>query len=341
MTNYNELGQEYVTYASATGVIAYGSLTPLATEVVAAIRRQVLQKKREKWMPELIADLLKLSSRLDTVFYYSSRVANFLREIEALPAGAGAMAAGVPDAEYCPPLQLTRNHRELGMEFESLILHSVAALDTLANLFANHCHGCMVLNSKGKPVQIYFKDVLAGLTNSLPSDGRAQYLLALLNECEPTLHNIVLSIGKKTLRNQLAHEMPIADLTESNFVIHWLADGTVLRFDQEVYGMPLVASAKSLVQTVSYLVVKSTAVLLAASNASPDQAELNAVLSLSRELFDPSWANPLISWRDYISTDPSDPEFTVSKSEADGFVIQNVRLRPEVFKHAMPFDGRR
>lgn len=341
MTNYNEQGQEYVSYAYASGVIAYGTLMPQGESLVAALHQEIIQKTRDKCIPALIADLQKLLSRLDTVFYYSSRVSHYLGEIEALPAGAGKLGANISNRDYCPPLQIMRNHKELGMEFESLILHSVAALDTLSNLFADHCHGCEILNSKGKPIQIYFKDAQEALTNSLASDGRAQHLLNVLKECEPTLHNIVLSIGKKTLRNQLAHEAPIADLTESNFVIHWLPNGTVLRFDHEVYGMPLVASAKNLIQTVSYLVVKSVAILLATSSTPMLQEKIDAAQGVTSELCEPSWINPVISWRDYVSTDTNDPEFTVSKSEADGFTIQNVRLRPEVFKNAVPFDGRR
>lgn len=341
MTNYNELGQEYISYTSASGLVAYGTLMPQGAAVLSALRQDAVHRQRDKWIPALSRDLLRLLSRLDTAFYYSSRVAHYLQEIEALPGGAGSLGANVPDKDFCPPLQLTRNHKELGMEFESLILHSVAALDTVANLFADHCNGCEILNAKGKPIQIYFKDAQTALANSVPSDKRAQYLLDVLNECEPTLHDIVLSIGRKTLRNHLAHETPIADLTESNFVIDWLPDGTVLRFDHEVYGMPLVASSRSLIQTVGYLVMKSVAILLATSDSTVVQEELDAALGLVRDLCEPSWSNPVISWRGYVSTNKDDPEFTVAKTEADGFTIQHLQLSPEVFKHAVPFSGKR
>lgn len=341
MTNYNELGKEYISYVSAPGLVAYGTLQPQGAGVLSELRKKTVQRQHDKWLPTLTRDLLRLLSRLDTAFYYSSRVAHYLQEIEALPGGTGALGANVPDEDFCPPLQIIRNHKELGMEFESLILHSVAVLDTLANLFSNHCNGCKILNTNGKPIQIYFKDAQTALTNSIPSDGRAQYLLDVLNECEPTLHDIVLSIGKKTLRNHLAHETPIADLTESNFVIYWLENGTVLRFDHEVYGMPLVASARSLIQTVSYFVMKSIAILLTAPNSTIVQEDLDAVLGLARDLCEPSWNNPVISWRDYVSTNKDDPEFTVAKTETDGFTIQQLHLSPEVFKHAVSFTGKR
>lgn len=341
MTNYNELGKEYISYASASGLIAYGTLKPQGAAILSALRQETVQRQRDKWRPILTSDLLKLLSRLDTVFYYSARVAHYLQEIEALPGGTGALGDSMPEEDFCPPLQLIRNHKELGMEFESLILHSVAALDTLANLFSKHCNGCEILNTKGKPIQIYFKDARAALANSVASDARAQHLLDVLNECEPTLHNIVLSIGRKTLRNYLAHEAPIADLTESNFVIDWLPDGNVLRFDHEVYGMPLVASARTLIQSVSYLVMKSVAIFLVASDSTVVRADQDATLGLKRDLCEPSWRNPVISWRDYVSTNKSDPEFTVAKTEADGFTIQHLHLSPEVFKHAIPFTGKR
>ncbi len=341
MANYNELGKGYISYASAPGLVAYGTLNPQGAAVLSALRDETVQRQRDKSNPALTRDLLKILSRLDTAFYYSSRVAYYLLEIEALPGGTGTLRANMPDDDFCPPLQMIRNHKELGMEFESLILHSVAALDTLAKLFANHCAGCEILNAKGKPIEIYFKDAQVALLNSVAYDGRAQNLLDVLNECEPTLHDIVLSIGRKTLRNNLAHESPMADLTESNFVIDWLRDGTVLRFDHEVYGIPLVASARSLIQTVSYLVIKSVDILLAAADSTAGQSSGDAGVEIKRDLCEPLWRNPVISWRDYVSTNKSDPEFTVARTEADGLTFQHLHLRPEAFMHAVPFSGKR
>lgn len=340
MTNYNELGQEYISYASAPQLVAYGTLSFQCAAVLSALRQEVVDYKNSESIPVLVSDLLRLLSRLDTVFYYSSRVADYLKEIELLPRGTGVLGADVPDKDFCPPLQITRNHKELGMEFESLILHAVAALDNLANLFAAHCGGCEILNVKGKRVQVYFKDARRLLENSMRFDKRAKYLLEVLNECESTLNDIVLSIGRKTLRNHLAHETPIADLTESHFMIYWLADGRVLRFDHEVYGMPLVASARTLIQTVTYLVMKSVAILLVTPDLTLAKEKIDVALKLKRDLCEPSWSNPVVSWRSYISTNKSHPEFTVVKTNADGFVMKNVYLNPDVFEFAMPFNGR-
>ena len=337
MTNYNQLGQKYVSYASASALIAYGTLQREAGAILSALHQEVIKRQRENREPLFARDLLKLLSRLDTVFYYSGKVAHFLQEIEALPKVANGLPPNMRVEDFCPPLQMIRNHKELGMEFESLIFHSVATLDTLANLFADHCRDCIVNDRNGRPVQVYFSNINAALRNSLNSDRRARYLLDVLDECAPTLGDIVLSIGRKTLRNQLAHETPIADLTESNFVIYWLEDGSVLRFDHEVYGMPLVASARKLIQTVSYLIIKSVAILLAGSDSSIIQANLDGALAISRDTFEPSWTNPVISWRAYVSDNEADPEFTVARTEPDGFSMQNVRLKPEIYKHAKAF----
>ncbi len=344
MTNYNKLGQEYISYASAPQSVAYGTLSFQCAAELSTLRQKIVGYKNSESIPILGRDLLRLLSRLDTVFYYSSRVADYLREIELLPGGIDMLGANILDKDFCPPLQITRNHRELGMEFESLILHAVATLDTLANLFAAHCCGREIpsTKAKGQRRDIHFKDTRQLLENSVrfDSDGRAKYLLDVLNECELTLNDIVLSIGRKTLRNHLAHETPIADLTESHFMIYWLADGRVLRFDHEVYGMPLVASARTLIQTVTYLVMKSVAILLVTSDLTLAEEKIDVALKLKRDLCEPSWSNPVISWRSYISTNKSHPEFTVVKTNADGFVMKNVYLNPDVFEFAMPFNGR-
>ena len=75
MTNYNELGQEYISYASAPQLVAYGTLSFQCAAVLSALRQEVVDYKNSESIPVLVSDLLRLLSRLGTVFYYSSRVA--------------------------------------------------------------------------------------------------------------------------------------------------------------------------------------------------------------------------------------------------------------------------
>jgi hypothetical protein len=134
-----------------------------------------------------------------------------------------------------------------------------------------------------------------------------------------------LSLGAK-------HDQEFLILAPSKFVV-------VPR--DYLFSVSLVASARSLIQTASYLVVKSVAIMLSASAAPVDQGKLDAALALTRDICEPTWSNPFVSWREYLSTDNDDPEFTVAKTEADGFTIQNLHLSPEIFKHAVPFSGKR
>jgi hypothetical protein len=332
VTNYNQVGQEYVSHFAAFSEVAYGTLQLQGSGLLDHLRK-VTVGRGDAPLP---TDLLKLLTRLETVFYYSSRIAIYVGEIAKLPSSAKKLLTPEAASDFSPPLQLTRNHKELGMEFESLILHSVAALDTLANVCAAHCKDCKSFNGKGNEIQIYFSNLKSALQNSLAVDARASHLIQLIDECEPALENIVLSIGRKTLRNQIAHEAPIQDLTNSNFVIYWLDDGRVLRFDHDVYEMPLVASSRNLAWTMAYLVVKATTIFLSLSEKGHVDKALEDAMAVGRSIFEPSWPNPFIHWRQFLSNNSADPEFTVTRTNADGVTITNVRLKPTVLEHAVP-----
>jgi hypothetical protein len=76
MTNYNEHGKEYISYVSASGLVAYGTLKLEGAAIYSALREEAVNRQRGNWNQVLTRDLLKLLSRLDTVFYYSARVAH-------------------------------------------------------------------------------------------------------------------------------------------------------------------------------------------------------------------------------------------------------------------------
>jgi hypothetical protein len=334
VTNFNEAGKGYVSYALRLGNPGYGVLGENAANYLEAVRQGVAEEIRRAPGNPLYQSLFKLLNRLNTVLYYSGKVAAYLSEIYALPQNAPRLPNGSPAPDMTPPMHMLRNHVELGMEFETLVLHSVAALDTLSNVCAEHCVNCRLTNSAGKPIQPYFSNLKEALQQSQHSDIRSEHLFSMMCEVGPLLSDIVLSVGRKTLRNHLAHESNIPDLTESNFVIHWLENGRVLRLDHEVYGIPLIASARNLTWSVSYLLLRSVGILLARTAQGALLSDYHWAWDVGRPFFEPAWENRLISWRSYLSDKPDAIALTVARTNESGFRLENVNLSPAILELA-------
>jgi hypothetical protein len=148
---------------------------------------------------------------------------------------------------------------------------------------------------------------------------------------------MILSIGRKTVRNFVAHQGSIQELTGSNFGIYWLADGKVLRFDQDIYELPLVETVRTIVWTTAYLVSKTSALFLGWDRKGPLPGRpLAHHWTATRDVFEPTWESHFLPWRDYLSTKADDPEFTVSRATESGVTLEQVRLRPDVFALAVP-----
>jgi len=334
--DYNKKDEQYVSYVFGKES-GYGVLRPAAQKFLIDFRRLVAERLKANAADPLAKDLSKLLSRAETVLFYSSKIAERLGGVERLPEVTPEVAARVPASDLTPPAMMISPQRELGMEFESLVLHALAGLDTLANVISDHCVDSKRYNNKGKEIQAYFSELKIALQQSQQSDIRSEYLFGMMCECENLLQDIVLPAnGRKTLRNHIAHEATTADLIDSNFVVHWLPDGRVLRLDCEVYGMPLVETARSLTWTTAYMLLRSVGIFLG-------RTANGAVLlgewawKCGRPGFEPAWHHTLVSWKEYLSDDPNHPFLSVAWTNEAAFGIDNMHLKPEILDRATPF----
>ena len=325
MTNFNKLGKEYLYVAFAPPETGYGVLREKALNFLKLLEQEINFRATGKSLDLTLVGLSKVLSRLRAVLYCSSRVRFFANEIEHI----------VPESGM-----VVRNHKELGFEFESLIFHAVATLDSLAALLSKICVDCKLFDKNGNTVQIYFSNLKKALQNSQASDVRAQYLFQLITECESGLSDTVLSVGRKTLRNQLAHQNPIPDLSGSNFIIYRLDDNRLLRFDQDVYGLPLLATARNITWIVTYVVLKSVAIILTKTAQGALVGHLNKEWQVGKVFFEPQWEIGFVGWKDFISKDGKGSTFSVSKCEASGFRIVNHVLNKSVLDHAVEISFR-
>jgi hypothetical protein len=143
MTNYNEAGQQYELLAAAAPWAGYGMLRPGGVAHVNGIRGEIQARLKSDPKDAGAATVSRLLDRLDGVLYHCHNALEYVREIGLLPKGSSFVPAGA-----APPMMLMRNHRELGIECESILFHAAAALDSMSNMIARSIDGFQLLGTK-------------------------------------------------------------------------------------------------------------------------------------------------------------------------------------------------
>lgn len=329
MTNFNEQGKQYQFVAIAPPPRGYGMLRSDVLALVASVEGEVSSRLKANDNDTVANGAGRLIDRLNAVLYHASGVKKHQLEIEKIAPNKGESAM--------------RNHKELGFDFEALVFQAVASLDSLAVFLESHLSACEVKNAKGKKQQIYFSNLDQALSNSVPLDARASYILKTIVACKTDLENIILSVGRKTLRNQIAHEKPIPELSESHFVIYGLGDGLVLRFDQDVYEMPLIGSGIKLVKILSFILIMAALIMLTIDQSGKKSASLQNRLGLQKDFFIPNWENGFANWRDFIPVclEAYEPDtFTVFKAERNVFRMDNIQLSKRIYDKSVKVGSR-
>lgn len=326
MTNYNVLGQEYVSSGSAKPWSSYGVLDQKTEQHCIAIRR-LIDRSLDSGGEALKISPTALFMRLDAVFlHYSSA----LQHLQASMAESRAVAAVEK-----PPIMMVIAAKELSFELEAVLFRAAACLDSLANYLSQTLSGFqMPARKDGRRQEVYFSNLKNGLKNSVGSDARTAAILPLLEMCEPAFHDLLLSIGRKTVRNFVAHQSGIQELTGSNFIAHGLEDGRYLRLDQDLEGIPLVGSIYDLVGNITFLIYQVARVL--STLQSDGTTDLIKAIELSKtpHFYSPQWRPTLVSWRDFESADNEQLDLTVALVKDRGFELRNVKLDPEILNHA-------
>ncbi|NVN86169.1 MAG: hypothetical protein HXX15_08760 [Rhodopseudomonas sp.] len=332
MTDFNKMGETYELYAEAPQWDGYGVLKPGAVALLNGLRAEIQERQKLGSNDAKFKRILRLIARLDGTLHHSRQALIHLHDIVIAPRSGPYARPAVT-----PPVMMCLRPRELAIELESILFHAAAALDSAAKVIEATIVGYRFVDSKGKSKTTYFSNVQHGVKQALKSDARAQLIISLLDECSPHLSDVLLSVGRKTMRNFIAHEGSAQELIDTEFTIHWLQNGAILRFDQELYGRPMMSGLRSVVWTATYFVAKASAILLTWDKEKPSGANSEDYWKVGRETFEPTWASPFINWRDYLSTSPEDQVFTVTSANESDVTLKEVRLNKSVLEKATFF----
>ncbi len=182
--DYNEKGKEYERFAYADPKPkGYGVLNEKAEYFYSALYREIATRLQTSPSSVFLSDLDSCLNRLGGMLFQSSRIAKHLEDLKGLPLNLKTLHPEMP-IQPIPPLALCHPHKELAIDFESLLFHAVATLDHLAVVIADHCIDCKAPPKKdGKPGDMYFSKLKSALARSQSSDVRSEHLFRLICEC--------------------------------------------------------------------------------------------------------------------------------------------------------------
>ena len=331
MTDYNEPGKEYLAYSAPFGErFDSGVFSDQPYEFLKFINDELSKRINRKNSNEIemLSKLNGCMNRLKSFLFCSKRLMDHAIQITSYPyelenlSKAAKVIQFVEKPDFSPPGELRIDSFETGADFESMIFHGGATLDKLAQFVSqesqNPCNHYSQLEIKLREAQ--------------QNDIRAEHMFRAVNECKSLLTGILLGVPNKgALRNKLIHESSLFELTKMIFVIHWLEDGSVLRFDHEIFDYPLLGTTWSLTNVVTYLVMKAAALYLGRTAQGAIFQEFHHAWQINRGLFTPKFDNPIIHFSKYKDPEGIGPIFSVGKTLTNGFTIDSYHIKQEVF----------
>ncbi|WP_218185634.1 hypothetical protein, partial [Salidesulfovibrio brasiliensis] len=165
---------------------------------------------------------------------------------------------------------------------------------------------------------------------------RCVELLRVLQEVMPRLVKTVISHDNETsLRNIIAHRASSPEILEAGFSLNWPEQDTLLAFDVEIGGFPLIGTIRELAGAIPYYIMDSLRVLLGASAEDCKLRDWSDRVAFTEADFEPVWVNPFIHYSSYIDPDKNGPIVSIVRWTPGGFRPHQQHLKEEVFDLAV------
>jgi len=336
MTDYNEQGIEYVTYAQNVHAIIGGYLSKDVIRDFVRIKSQLTQLVSQVGeVTEAVKGAYGVLSQIDGFLLQAERLHETLAELRR-SALSPVLNPEIPRAIIKrnghqepiiqPPALIWLSSRKIEIDFDSLLSRATSTLERFAK------YVCVAFNIP--PVRNFF-NLKDHILENQEDEQRVESIVSLIDEVLPDLTGTLVSDGRgRSMRNTLTHHSSVPELTDRGITINWLADGKVLAFDLEIEGYPLVGSAHRIIGTFSYFMFNGLRILLTLDKHLKNIPEWNWLKFRSKNIFKPTWPNPLIHFESFIDPSHSGPRVSVVKPQIGGIRAHTQHLREEVFNFA-------
>ena len=343
--DYNSKGIDY-TYKRLSNFINFYGLPDQTTHHLFSLRRELdlWARQGNETTKNVMEQLTSCLHKLEGGLLYSYRIGKQIENLAKIPYNQFDPVFGglnitlvkrgdawkditTPEDLFSSPTMIQIAAPILELDIESFLLQGVAMLDRLATFVYERYP---YVKANGKAYR-YYSQLHDFLNDHKSKHQELEKLLLLVTECNQYLAGILISDGtQKTLRNYIAHQSSLAELSQEAFIFHVLEDGKVLRFDNEVLDSPLLASIRKVSTVLPYLMVQAIGILLSGIITIQEYTKIKWIEKTDRMLFEPTWSNPTIYFKDYIDPHQTGPRFTVAQIRIDGFRIHSYHLREEI-----------
>jgi hypothetical protein len=335
MTNYNEGGVAYVTYGQNTahGIGGYMPEPAVAARLnlTAALLADAADPATHDWISHYLGTLHHLDGVLLAVETIAEQV-DYLRNHLLSPEPCLLFPKIIVKREghigscHQPPALIGISTKRLEIEVETLLLKATGTLERIAQLidFQFRLGGVR-----------YFKDIVNRL-RTRPENPQCKLIIDLIAETNPTFIKTILADPetRDCLRNAIAHRASSPELMDKGFSINWLEGGSLLAFDAELDGLPLLASVRELAKAMPYFTLQCIKTLL---ELAPEQSHAKAWSkgnAFTQAFFEPTWSNPFLHYSSLISPDDTGPLVSLLRWLPGGIQTHQRHLVPEVFSMA-------
>jgi hypothetical protein len=336
MTNYNEGGVTYVTYGQNTAHGIGGYMPEPAVmarlDLASALFADAENQTNHEWISHYLGVLHHLDGVLmavETIVEQIDYLKNNLLSPEPclLFPKTIVKREGHTEPFHQPPALIGISTKRLEIEVETLLLKAAGTLERIAQLIDFQCALGGVY---------YFRGILGRLATR-PDSPQCAAIVGLIAETSPIFTKTILPDPetKDCLRHAIAHRASSPELMDKGFSINWLEDGSLLAFDAELDGLPLLASVRELARTMPYFTLQCIKTLL---ELAPEHSRARAWSNgndFTQVFFRPTWSNPFLHYSSLISPDNQGPLVSLLRCLPGGIQTHQRHLIPEVLGMAV------
>lgn len=299
--DFNQAGEEYEMLPVGGNPGHYQTLETDAARFFENLQRHLCAKWANNYQS---SEFKRWSATLDCL-------RSFLYQARRMGSHATQLCRYIPQPEQMVGV----SGKEALADFEALLYFGRSALDRLTFAIAKQTYGqeCDKFNRLSNVLKNYEKN-----------DKRAEQAKTLVDLTLPEFQGILIDNknGKTGLRSLLAHRRSTGESMTHVFIVHRLANGSILRFDFEIEQVGVLSTSYTLNRAIPFIILNLLSLY----------SEFDRELKV--EACQPTWQPRCIRLSSFIDSTGKGPQFSTLRMNACDTEIISHPVKADLFVHA-------
>ena len=161
----------------------------------------------------------------------------------------------------------------------------------------------------------------------------ANKILKIFDECKPYFDKVLINFGSggTNLRNEFIHNRNILSLNNDLFCVY-ITDQGKLYLDHIINDLPIVETAKQLINATSYLFTKSLSILF-------QHIEYSDFFKITKQIelkdFETIWQNHYVDYRPFLNNGDTKISLHTTTTTKDSFIEDYQEYNEEILKYSI------